>query len=142
MTNGNGQPNGPAPKDGLSWWQGGAQPRISSRNESLLFSVVEVSAMPTPLPSRAVLTLVASLLLPCPAGASVPGSRPAGTHAADEAWPQFRGPDGQGHAAGRALPATWGEKANITWKVAVAGLGWSSPVIRGEQVWLTTATRD
>lgn len=54
-------------------------------------------------------------------------------------WPQFRGPDGQGHADARDLPLTWSEQENIAWKVAVPGLGWSSPVIQGRQVWLTTA---
>jgi outer membrane protein assembly factor BamB len=54
-------------------------------------------------------------------------------------WPQFRGPDGQGHSAARNLPLTWSETANVAWKVAVPGLGWSSPVIQGEQIWLTTA---
>lgn len=59
--------------------------------------------------------------------------------AADE-WPQFRGPDGQGHASQRGLPAEWSETKNVVWKTPVEGLGWSSPVIRGKQIWLTTAT--
>src|SRR5712691_1702081 len=54
-------------------------------------------------------------------------------------WPQFRGPGGQGHADAKGLPITWSEQENIAWKVAVAGLGWSSPVIQGERIWLTTA---
>jgi outer membrane protein assembly factor BamB len=58
--------------------------------------------------------------------------------AADD-WPQFRGPDGQGHSPATGLPLTWGEKEHIAWKVEVPGLGWSSPVIGGEQIWLTTA---
>jgi outer membrane protein assembly factor BamB len=57
---------------------------------------------------------------------------------ADE-WPQFRGPDGEGHASQRGLPTTWSETEHIVWKAPVPGLGWSSPVIRGEQIWLTTA---
>ena len=54
-------------------------------------------------------------------------------------WPQFRGPDGQGHAPGRGLPLRWNQKTNIVWKVPVPGKGWSSPVIQGQQIWLTTA---
>ncbi len=54
-------------------------------------------------------------------------------------WPQFRGPDGQGHAAQRGLPLEWSEESNIVWKAPVPGLGWSSPTIRGRQIWLTTA---
>jgi len=59
------------------------------------------------------------------------------TQAAD--WPQFRGPGGQGHSDATNLPLTWSEKENITWKVPVAGLGWSSPAIQGDQIWITTA---
>ncbi len=56
------------------------------------------------------------------------------------AWPQFRGPDGQGHASGQGLPLEWSETKNIVWKVPVPGRGWSSPVIADGRVWLTTAT--
>jgi outer membrane protein assembly factor BamB len=61
------------------------------------------------------------------------------TAAAGENWPQFRGPDGQGHASATLLPDAWSETQNIRWKVPIAGLGWSSPVVYGEQIWLTTA---
>ncbi len=54
-------------------------------------------------------------------------------------WPQFRGPDGQGHSSERDLPLEWGEDKNIVWKVPIPGLGWSSPVIQGDRIWLTTA---
>jgi outer membrane protein assembly factor BamB len=54
-------------------------------------------------------------------------------------WPQFRGPGGQGHAAGEGLPLEWSESRNIAWKVPVPGRGWSSPVVAGGRVWLTTA---
>jgi outer membrane protein assembly factor BamB len=39
-------------------------------------------------------------------------------------------------------PLTWGEGKNIRWKTAVHGRAWSSPVILGNQVWMTTATED
>ena len=54
-------------------------------------------------------------------------------------WPQFRGPDGQGHSAEKGIPIHWAEDGNITWKTAVPGQGWSSPVIAGKQVWMTSA---
>ncbi|NOX55147.1 MAG: PQQ-binding-like beta-propeller repeat protein [Planctomycetes bacterium] len=54
-------------------------------------------------------------------------------------WPQFRGPDGQGHAASAAPPLTWNETTNVVWKVPVAGRAWSSPVVIGGLVWVTTA---
>ncbi len=55
-------------------------------------------------------------------------------------WPEFRGPTGQGHSAETDLPIAWGERRNIAWKVPIAGRGWSSPVLLGPRVWITTAT--
>ncbi len=54
-------------------------------------------------------------------------------------WPAFRGPDGQGHSSERGLPADWSESKNVVWKAPVPGMGWSSPVVAGGRVWLTTA---
>ena len=54
-------------------------------------------------------------------------------------WPQWRGPDGQGHATATGLPTTWSETSNVAWKAEIPGRGWSSPVIEGNQIWLTTA---
>jgi outer membrane protein assembly factor BamB len=54
-------------------------------------------------------------------------------------WPEFRGPGGQGHSADKGLPLEWSESRNVVWKTAVAGSGWSSPVVSGERVWITTA---
>ncbi len=56
-----------------------------------------------------------------------------------ENWPQFRGPAGNGHAPARGLPTVWSEGQNIRWKAQIAGLGWSSPAIWNDQIWLTTA---
>jgi outer membrane protein assembly factor BamB len=58
---------------------------------------------------------------------------------AEAEWPQFRGPNGQGHASASQLPTTWSEGEKIAWKAAIPGRGWSSPVIAGNQIWLTTA---
>src|SRR6185295_18706901 len=55
-------------------------------------------------------------------------------------WPQFRGPTGQGVSEERNLPLTWSETSNVRWKVAIPGRGWSSPVVQGDRIWLTTAT--
>jgi outer membrane protein assembly factor BamB len=54
-------------------------------------------------------------------------------------WPAFRGPDGQGHSEARDVPLEWGESRNVAWKAPVAGRGWSSPVVAGGRVWVTTA---
>ena len=57
-------------------------------------------------------------------------------------WPQFRGPAGDGHAEAKGLPLTWSEEKNVKWKTPIHGKAWSSPIILGDQVWLTTATED
>jgi outer membrane protein assembly factor BamB len=59
-----------------------------------------------------------------------------------EDWPQFRGPDGQGHSTERGLPIEWSESRHVRWKAAVAGRGWSSPVVAAGRVWLTTAVTE
>ena len=63
------------------------------------------------------------------------------TQATDQ-WPQFRGPAGTGHSDARDLPTTWSEQQNVVWKTAIHDRGWSSPVIYGKQIWLTSATPD
>jgi len=57
-------------------------------------------------------------------------------------WPQFRGADGTGISENRGLPLVWSETKNVRWKTRIHGRAWSSPVILGGQVWLTTATED
>ena len=54
-------------------------------------------------------------------------------------WPEFRGPTGQGTSTATNLPAEWSAASNVVWKQAIPGLGWSSPVLAGEKVFLTTA---
>jgi outer membrane protein assembly factor BamB len=54
-------------------------------------------------------------------------------------WPQFRGPNSDGHAAGTATPVVWSDTENVAWKTPIPGLGWSSPAIVGDRVYLTTA---
>ena len=61
---------------------------------------------------------------------------------AAENWPQFRGPDGTGHSDARGLPLKWSESQNVVWKTPIHDRGWSSPVIYGKQIWLTSATKD
>ena len=56
-------------------------------------------------------------------------------------WPEWRGP-GDGRSPAQGLPVTWSETENIVWKTEIHDEGWSTPVIWGEQIWVTTATRD
>ena len=53
-------------------------------------------------------------------------------------WNQFRGPHGNGISRARDLPVEFSETKNVRWKVPVPGVGWSSPVIWGNQVWVTS----
>ncbi|WP_166819926.1 outer membrane protein assembly factor BamB family protein [Thalassoroseus pseudoceratinae] len=61
---------------------------------------------------------------------------------AGESWPQFRGPDGNGHGDATNLPVEWSESENVSWKTAIPGDGHSSPVIADGRVWLTTAVAE
>jgi outer membrane protein assembly factor BamB len=54
-------------------------------------------------------------------------------------WPQWRGPDGQGHVPGTSYPLQWSEAKNVAWKTKLPGRGHSSPVIDGNHIWLTAA---
>lgn len=61
---------------------------------------------------------------------------------AAEQWPQFRGPQGDGHTSATGLPTTWSEQENTKWHTPIHGRGWSSPVVWDEQIWVTTAPPD
>lgn len=72
---------------------------------------------------------IKSALLSCLLASSV--------QAAD--WTEFRGPTGQGHGTAQNLPTKWSQTDNVLWKTPIEGLGWSSPVVLGNQVFLTTS---
>ena len=59
-----------------------------------------------------------------------------------ENWPQFRGPDGQGHSSETSIPTTWSGTNSIAWKTPVPGDSWSSPIVYGRYVIVTTATKN
>ena len=61
---------------------------------------------------------------------------------AEENWPEFRGPTRQGLSDATGLPLTWSDSQNVKWQTAIHGKAWSSPVVFGEQVWITTATEE
>lgn len=59
-----------------------------------------------------------------------------------EGWPRFRGPTGQGISSERNLPLRWSKTDNIEWKTEIPGKGWSSPIISGHRVFMTTAAEE
>ncbi|TDU80891.1 putative pyrroloquinoline-quinone-binding quinoprotein [Prosthecobacter fusiformis] len=63
------------------------------------------------------------------------------SYAAAEDWPEFRGPSRQGQSATAGLPTEWSPAVNknILWKAPVPGIGWSSPVVVGDLIYLTSA---
>jgi outer membrane protein assembly factor BamB len=64
------------------------------------------------------------------------------TNSETDNWTHFRGSDLNGIATSSIVPVSWDEETGIKWKTPVHGRGWSSPVVFGDQVWVTTATID
>jgi outer membrane protein assembly factor BamB len=59
--------------------------------------------------------------------------------AADQFWPQWRGPHATGVSRTANPPVEWSEKKNIRWKIELPGRGASTPVIWGDRVYVSTA---
>lgn len=53
-------------------------------------------------------------------------------------WPQWRGPAGLGVSGESSLPTTWNARENIAWSASLRGLGSSSPIVWGDQVFVTS----
>ena len=62
--------------------------------------------------------------------------------AADADWPGFRGPLSNPSATNANLPDKWSTTTNIEWTASIPGLGWSSPIVAGKNIFLTTVTTD
>ncbi len=57
---------------------------------------------------------------------------------ADDRWPQFRGPQSIGVAEDASLPEKWSATENVAWKTDIPGLGWSSPIVWGDKIFITS----
>ena len=57
-----------------------------------------------------------------------------------EQWPGFRGLTRQGISLERSLPLKWSASENVVWKTEIPGQGWSSPIVWGDRVFVTSAT--
>ena len=59
-----------------------------------------------------------------------------------ENWTHLRGSNLDGHSASKNVPVNWNDSTNILWKTEIRGVAWSSPVVYGNQIWTSSATRD
>lgn len=59
--------------------------------------------------------------------------------ARSEDWPWFRGPSRQGISQEKEVPTQWSVTSNIRWKTPIPGEGWSSPIVFGARLFVTTA---
>jgi outer membrane protein assembly factor BamB len=103
-------------------------------------------SMPSSPFSSPARSLRRALLLLVAAGASVVAFAPAAepdTPAADAArWPQFRGPGALPTSDEDGLPSTWSKTENVEWVAEIPGMGWSSPIVWGDRVFLTAAVSE
>lgn len=83
---------------------------------------------------------VSMILAAAIAGPAIVSGQPARlAQESQTQWAKFRGPDNGAVADDPRLPDTWSETTNVVWKADVPGLGWSSPVVWDDHVFLTTA---
>ena len=69
-------------------------------------------------------------------------SAASGRQSSAEDWPEFRGPSANGHSTAVGLPVKWSIDQNVVWKRAIDGLAWSSPIVLGDRIYLTTSVPD
>ena len=81
-------------------------------------------------------TLLAALVLALLAGTSADLRE-------NENWPSFRGADARSVGADDPqLPMTWSTTDNVVWKTPIEGLGWSSPVVWDDLIFVTSVVSD
>src|SRR5207245_4287371 len=64
----------------------------------------------------------------------------ASVHGSD--WAQFRGPNNSGVASDSQAPSEWSITKNLAWKMKIPGYGWSSPIVVGDKIIVTTAVSE
>lgn len=60
------------------------------------------------------------------------------TSATEDQWPRFRGPGGRGISTQTGLPDRWSTTENVAWVTEIDGLGWSSPIVWDQMVFVTS----
>jgi outer membrane protein assembly factor BamB len=56
-----------------------------------------------------------------------------------ENWPTWRPSSGNGVAENATPPVEWGEDKNIKWKTAIAGTGFSTPIVWEDKIFILSA---
>jgi outer membrane protein assembly factor BamB len=64
------------------------------------------------------------------------------TYAKNADWPQFRGPDSNPVGAHARLAERWSKTENVEWMREIPGRGWSSPIVTGNRVYVTSVTTE
>jgi len=60
--------------------------------------------------------------------------------ATDSQWPRFRGPNGAGVSNATTVPVKWTDK-DYNWTIKLPGEGYSSPVVSGGKIFLTSTDK-
>ena len=84
------------------------------------------------------LALFAGMLLP----ACVPFVASPAVYCQNLAWPQFRGPESNPVGTNAKLAERWSKTENVEWSQAIPGRGWSSPIVTGDNVYVTAVTTE
>jgi outer membrane protein assembly factor BamB len=87
-------------------------------------------------------TLIAALTAAALAPVITASAQAPPSEKATAQWPRFRGPGSNPVAENPGLPVSWSKTENVEWVTDVPGVGWSSPVVWGNRVFLTAATSD
>lgn len=61
--------------------------------------------------------------------------------AAADNWPQWRGPYANGSSSEKSLPSDWSKTQNVAWSAEMAGPSAATPVIWGDQVFLSSTDK-
>ena len=95
------------------------------------------------LASVSILGLVCVIVAVAPAATAGQGATLRTPDGGPENWPHFRGPDMTAVVADDPqLPETWSTTDNVAWTTPIPGLGWSSPIVWGDKVFLTSVVAD
>ena len=67
---------------------------------------------------------------------------PIAVQSQEKNWPQFRGPESNPVGKHPRLAERWSKTENVEWSQPIPGRGWSSPIVSGDRVYVTTVTTD